>query len=350
MDDDAPISAFIPATLHHEITIRRNRTGRFTLLVKQFGKIAYGIMVETISLQTLRGLTVELCFQYSLSRILITILCWFTPMQSLAELTRQTPLRQSETIITPILIPMPKWQARGAPGSRNHHYPISCDLLNLPGGSPQSDDISHAGFVYHFLIKLAHSPRTWTRALFWKHHRVHATVGYGAATGHRQALRSWTCGNQLCLFVVLQRWTECGKALTVVGARHHADDSVEHRPVEILERCGTTHKLVPIVRGKIFHGRGCDGLLCEHVQRVAGHMQWFYSPFPHAFHAGCYANNLLAGYGEEQRVRDSADIVVGTAHSLQSRCDRQWGGHLNHEIHRTHIDAEFQAGSGHHAT
>lgn len=87
--------------------------GRFTLLVKQFGKIAYGIMVETISLQTLRGLTVELCFQYSLSRILITILCWFTPMQSLAELTRQTPLRQSETIITPILIPMPKWQARG---------------------------------------------------------------------------------------------------------------------------------------------------------------------------------------------------------------------------------------------
>jgi len=73
-------------------------------------------------------------------------------------------------------------------------------------------------------------------------------------------------------------------------------------------------------------------------------MQWFYSPFPHAFHAGCYANNLLAGYGEEQRVRDSADIVVGTAHSLQSRCDRQWGGH------RTHIDAEFQAGSGHHAT
>ena len=38
-------------------------------------------------------------------------------------------------------------------------------------------------------------------------------------------------------------------------------------------------------------------------------MQWFYNPFPHAFHAGCYANNLLAGYGEEQRVRDSADIV-----------------------------------------
>ncbi len=245
-----------------------------------------------------RSLTVELCFQYSLSRILITILCWFTPMQSLAELTRQTSLRQSETIITPILIPMPKWQARGAPGSRNHHYPISCDLLNLPGGSPQSDDISHAGFVYHFLIKLAHSPRTLDQS---------PLLEAPPRTCHgRVWCRHWSPPSVALLDVRKSAFTSSlycsggrnAEKLTVVGARHHADDSVEHRPVEILERCGTTHKLVPIVRGKIFHGRGRDGLLCEHVQRVAGHMQWFYSPFPHAFHAGCYANNLLAGYGK----------------------------------------------------
>ena len=350
VDDNAPIPTFILTTFHHEITVRRNHTCRLALFVKQFGKIAYGIAVKTIPLQTLCGLTIEPHFRYSLDRILITILRWFVSVQSLAEFACQTPLCQSETIIATVLIPMPEWQACGTAWCGNHHYPVSCDLLDLPSRSPQGDDVSHTGFVYHFLIQLTYPSRARAGAFFWKYHRVHATVRYGAAAGHCQTLRSWTCGNQPRFFVILQRREECGKVLTVVRSCHHADNRIEHGPIEISERRGTTHEVVPIIRRKIFHGRGRNGLLCEHIQRIAGHAQWFYSPFPHTFHAGCYANNLLSGYGEKQRMRDSPDIVVGTAHSLQSRCDRQWGGHLNHQIHRAHIDAEFQAGSGHHTT
>ena len=53
--------------------------------------------------------------------------------------------------------------------------------------------------------------------------------------------------------------------------------------------------------------------------------------------------------GVEESARNFAHAVSGATHALQCGGDRGRGGHLDHEVHVAHVDAQLQGAGGDHA-
>ena len=51
--------------------------------------------------------------------------------------------------------------------------------------------------------------------------------------------------------------------------------------------------------------------------------------------------------GEQDAMGNLTHLVPSSAYTLQPAGYRRRGLHLDHQIHSTHIDAQFQAGGGH---
>ncbi len=89
-----------------------------------------------------------------------------------------------------------------------------------------------------------------------------------------------------------------------------------------------------------------DELLCEHVQRVRRDPQRLDGAGPHPLghHGGL--DEIAAVLGEDHTGGHCADLVSRAAHALQT------GGHggrrldLDDQVHRTHVDAQLEAGGG----
>ena len=63
------------------------------------------------------------------------------------------------------------------------------DPANTPGGGTQSENLTNAGFIHHFLIELANpSSALVPRA---NDNTVEPAVGNGASIGDRQSLCTW---------------------------------------------------------------------------------------------------------------------------------------------------------------
>ena len=245
---------------------------------------------------------------------------------------------------------MPERQPGRAAGRRHHHHTVMGDVLDLPGGGAQRDDVADAGLVDHLLVELTDAARPLARLLLRQDHRVQSAVRYRAAGGDGQPLRPRPCGDQMLLMIPHQAGPEGRECLRIIGAGQHAEHRVEHGTVQVGERGGSAHHLIPVVGVQVLHGRGGHRLLGEYVQRAARYVERLDGTAFHAFHSGRRADDLLARQRIEQRMRDAAHLVVGATHALQSGGYRQRRGHLDDQIHAAHIDAELQAAGGHHAT
>ena len=240
-------------------------------------------------------------------------------MQAIDHIPHEPALHLAESGIAPEALAVPERQSGRAAGCRHHHHAVVGDVLDLPGGGAEGDDVADAGFIDHLLVELADAPGPFARLLFRQDHRVLATVRDRAAGGDGQPLRPGTSGDQMFLMVPHQAGPEGGERLGIIGAGQHAEHRVEHGAVQVGERGGTAHRLIPVVGVQVLHGRGGHRVLGQYVQRAARYGKRLDVAGLHAFHGGGRADDLLARQRVEQRVGDAAHLMIGTTDPLQPR-------------------------------
>jgi hypothetical protein len=81
-----------------------------------------------------------------------------------------------------------------------------------------------------------------------------------------------------------------------------------------------------------------DGYLPDSRSRVASN----------ALRGHRAADQVGAVFGEKHPVRDLADLVSGAPDALQAAGHRRRRLHLDHQVDRAHVDAQFQARRRHH--
>ena len=89
-------------------------------------------------------------------------------------------------------------------------------------------------------------------------------------------------------------------------------------------------------------------MLGQDVERVRGHPHRLDLAGEHALHGHRAADQVGAVFGEKHSVRDLADLVSGAPDALQAAGDRRRRLHLDHQVDRAHVDAQFQARGRHH--
>ena len=77
-------------------------------------------------------------------------------------------------------------------------------------------------------------------------------------------------------------------------------------------------------------------------------MQLFDAPFHHLLHHHGGLQQIRAVLGIKRAVASSTDDVPGAPDALQTRGHSRWGFDLDHELHRAHINAQFQRAGRHH--
>ena len=343
--DDAPVAFLVAAAFDHHMRGVGHHAGGGALLGQQPCQVVDGVGVEAILDKAglhgirearaggVRGIGVRLAGAH----------------KPLRHVVHPLALRQTETVIAAVAVAMPKRQARAAPGGRQHDHTVVGDLLDLPGCGAQGDDVTDARFIHHLLVEFADAPRARTGLPFGKHHRVEAAVGNRAATGHREALRP-LAGGEHAGFLLEHEWgPERGELLTVIGAGDHAHHGVEHVALQRAVRGGTAHGAEPCIGADRLEARGGHRLLREHIEWAVGHTQRLDGAGEHAFDARGGADDLFARHRVDECMRHPAHAVVGSSHALQAGRHRQRRRQLDDQIHRTHVDAEFQTACGHDA-
>ena len=109
------------------------------------------------------------------------------------------------------------------------------------------------------------------------------------------------------------------------------------------------HQVEPLLDIEVVLDGGGDGVLGQHVQGVAGHGQRL-DPAGDGFADGDGgAHHVRSVQRVDDAVGDGTDVVPGPADALQGGGDGERGLHLDHQVHRPHVDPQLQGAGGHHA-
>ena len=179
-------------------------------------------------------------------------------------------------------------------------------------------------------------------------HPEQAPVGNGAAAGHREPLRAWAAAQGARGAVPDQPRAQLREFLARVAARQHVQHRVEHAPGEPAERGRPPDELLHVADLPVVHRHHGDDLLGKHVERVARHAQFLDLAVPHALHDHGRLDQVTWVLREDHAAGDVAHLVPGTAGALHPARHRRRRLHLDDQVHGAHVDAEFQAGRGHH--
>ena len=266
--------------------------------------------------------------------------------RSASHLPPERAERLAEFVRAPDALPRPKRQPAGMPRRGRDLYLVARDVFDAPARRPEREHVADAGLVDHFLVELTDAARRPAFGLGAdEEHAEHATVRDGAGVGDRDALRA------------LQRLehgaVEPGARLELrevsrgVHAGDQVDDGVEYIPVEVAVGPGAGDGLVPVIKLEVLNCYRGHRLLGEHVQRGAWRAQLLDEPVAHPRHGHGRLHQVGAVLRIERAVRDRAHRVPGAPDALQPGGDRRRRLHLDHQLHRPHIDAEFQRGRRH---
>ena len=145
------------------------------------------------------------------------------------------------------------------------------------------------------------------------------------------------------------RGPQFGEFVRGVAAGQQVQGGVKGGAGERGERALTAHGGEPFLHVDGAQRRGRHGLLGQDVQRVGRDGERLDLAGQHPLHRDGRVQQVRPVLGEQDALGDLADLVPGTAHPLQAAGHRRRGLHLHHQVHGTHVDAQFQAGGGHHA-
>ena len=348
MQDDTHITRFVGACLHHEPPIRGHRPGTGALRLYEGRQVAQGVLVQPVGRQAIaqrRGHGI----------LLRTSLRRFVPFGSArnaaVERPHKSPPGAARLVGATNGLAVPEGQSRGASRRRFHDNPVGADLLDAPGARAQGDDVAHARLHHHLLVQLAHTPAPLTGVALGQHHREHAAIGNGARRRYGQALGTGTRREQPRLAIPQDARRELGHLARAVASGEHVEHSLEGASAQIGIAGRPPHAGEPLVGRQTVrrHGHGGHGLLGQHIERIAHEPRALDGAGLHALGHDGGIDDLHPGTREDDALGAAAHPVVRPSHALQPAGHRGRRGHLQHQIDGTHIDAQFQAGSGHHA-
>ncbi len=223
------------------------------------------------------------------------------------------------------------------------------DLLDAPGGRAEGDHIIDPRLVHHFLVQFADAARAGALFAFGQHHAEHAAVGDGAAAGDRQLLGARARAQFTGVPVPDQARAKASEVIGGIAPGEHVQGGIERAARQRAVRRGTAHAGIPGVHVQRVHRRCGDGLLGQHVQRIAGRVHRLDAAGQHAFDGDRRVDQVAPRAWVDQAGGNAADLVAGAPHPLQRAGHRGRRGDLDDQVDQAHVDAQFQAGGGHHA-
>ena len=268
----------------------------------------------------------------------------------------------------------PERELAGLPVGGQHQDAVRGDVHDAPARGAQQDDVPHAGLVDHLLVELADpAPAGAGRArgrgarrlgrvpgrraaggavraaVGGQEHPEQAAVRDGAARGDREALGAGAGGERAVLPVPQDARAQLGELVRGVAAGQQVEHGLVGGERQRGERRGPAHEVEPLLRVQVRDGDGGHGLLGEDVQRVGGDPQRLDAPGRHALGHDGGVHEVAPVLGEEHAAGDLTHLVAGAAHALQTGGHRGRRLHLDHLVHRAHVDAQLERARGHDA-
>ena len=240
----------------------------------------------------------------------------------------------------------PERQPGGLAGRGEDQHAVVGDLGDPPAGRAERDDVARPRLVDHLLVEFADARGLVGVRARGQVHREQPAVGDRAAGGDRQPLRAGPGGQRARVAVVHQPRPQLGELGRRVLAAQQVERGLEGAARQRGERCAAPHRVEPAVGVERFERRGGDGVLRQHVERVGRHLHGLDLAGQHALHRHRAVDQIGAVLGEQHALRDLADLVARAADALQTAGHRRRRLHLDDEVDRAHVDAEFEAGGG----
>jgi hypothetical protein len=214
-----------------------------------------------------------------------------------------------------------------------HAQAVAFDALDAVAGVAKLKDVAGHAFDGKVLVHRADDDRLRLQYDF-----VISRVGDGAA-GHQ---RGKPCAAPRAQLAVHRIAMQVGRARALAGGEalgQHAHHGVEIRARQRPIRPRATHQIVQRILAPLLARHFGDDLLRQHVERLRRQDQ--YVQQRRAF------DQVVAGGGEQQRLRRAADAVAGAPGALQKSGDGSRRAELADQIHIADIDAQLQRRGGH---
>ena len=271
------------------------------------------------------------------------------PRRVSRDLALQTPDLAAELCGPALVVAPPEREAAGAAGRGGDAHLVPRDLLDLPGGGAQREDVAHPRLVDHLLVELPDAARPLL--VGGEEHAEHPAVRDGAARGRGEAQRS-RAGVEPPVVAEDQPRPQLAEVGGRVGAGEQLDDGVQQAALQAGVRLGAGHGGEPLVHvepGVSRCGRGGHGLLGEDVERVSRDPELLDLPGEHAFGGDHGRGQVPAVQRIDVPRRHRAHHVPGAPDALEGVGHRRRGTDLDHPVHRAHVDAQLQRTGGHDA-
>ena len=260
-------------------------------------------------------------------------------------LARERADRASELLGAADAVALPeRHRARGAGGGGDDHA-VAGDLLDPPGGGAEQERLARPRLVDHLLVQLADAPAVG------QVHAVQAAVGDRAGVGDRQLERALARPDRVLHAVPDDARPQLGELLGRVAAVEHVEHVVEQLARELGERVGAPHQLVQRRHAPARRRRRSSRRSAGRARRAgcAGPPSARSSPSRMRWATTAHSSRSARNLGKMRPFETSPTPCPARPIRCSPARDRLGRLHLDHEVHRAHVDAELERRGGHEA-
>ena len=230
--------------------------------------------------------------------------------------------------------------APGVPGAGRDDDAVAGDLLDPPGAGPQQEGLAGPRLVDHLLVELADAPPVREMDA------VETAVGDRARVGDSELAGAWSSAHRPLGAIPDDSGSQLGEALGGIAAVEHVEDVLELLAGELGEGLRRADQLLDLVDLPLIERGHRDQVLGKHVERVLRDDRLLDLTGPHPAGDDGALEQVGPELGEDAALRDLAQRVAGSAHSLESPRHRLRRLDLDDEVHGAHVDAELERGGG----
>ncbi len=329
VQDNPPVTELIMEAFHHQGAVARHHFRGLLLLAQVGQEVAGRPLVQPAGTATGCGVFVR----------------------CVGEFTDKPPERPPELHGPAERVTLPERQLAGLPEGGGDQHPVMRDVLDPPARGAEGEDVTHAGLVDHFLVQLTDPPAAAVGAGIFGSDEVDTeqpAVGDGAARGDGQPLCAGPARDGAFHPVPDDAGPQLGELVRRVPSREKVQGGIEGGARESGKRGGPAHDVEPLLDVDGFQRGGRDRLLGQDVQRVGGNVERLDLAGQHPLDRDGGVQQIPAVLREEHALGNFTHLVAGPADSLQPAGHGVRRFHLDHQVHRTHVDAQFQRRRRHH--